>query len=263
MPLRAGEPAVREVVSEVRVAGHQLRLFARCCGEAGSQTPFVLVHGLGISGRYMVPLLQRLGVASTAWAPDLPGFGRSQDPPEVPGITGLAWALDAWMDQVGIERAILVGNSVGCQVVTRLAAGRPDRVAALALIAPTMDPSGGGKAGQMGRWLLTGMREPPSMVWLAARDYLQVGWRRTWRTFDLALRTPSSCLYPRVPCPALVIWGERDAIVSRQWAERVAALLPNGQLLVLPSAAHACHYQRPDEVAVALGALVSGLTVRS
>jgi 2-hydroxy-6-oxonona-2,4-dienedioate hydrolase len=47
--------------------------------------------------------------------------------------------------------------------------------------------------------------------------------------------------------PTLVLRGAHDPIVSQQWAERVAQLLPQGQLKVIPRVAHAMHYSEPLE----------------
>lgn len=252
-------PPVHDVYTEVVAAGHELAMFARRCGEKGTGPTFVLVHGLGVSGRYMAPLLRRLGKGAVAWAPDLPGFGRSPGPRSVLDMAELAAALDAWMDKVGISRPILVGNSMGCQVVTRLAIARPDRVAAIVLIAPTMDRTAGGKWRQILRWLLNAMREPPSMVWLAIGDYLRAGFRRTWRTLALAHGEQTWCQYGDVRCPGLVVRGERDPIVSQGWAKRVAGSLPSGRLVVIAQAAHAVHYERPSLMALTLQDFAAGL----
>ena len=218
---------------------------------------YVLVHGLGVSGRYMVPLLRLLGREAIAWAPDLPGFGRSPGTHAVLDINQLAHVLGSWMDQRGISRAILVGHSMGCQVVTQLAVARPQSVAALVLIAPTMDRGVRGKWFQIARWLVNASREPLAMVWLAIRDYLRAGFRRTWRTFALARRARTARLYSQVRCPALVMRGGRDLIVSQRWAAHVAAAMPGGQLIVLPAGAHAVQYARPLEAARAVQKFVT------
>jgi 2-hydroxy-6-oxonona-2,4-dienedioate hydrolase len=244
------------VFTEVVTASYHLRMFARRCGPPSAATTFVLVHGLGVSGSYMVPLMRELGPDSIAWAPDLPGFGRSPGPRAVLDVPELARALDAWIERSGIQRPVLVGNSMGCQIVTRLAVSRPLHVAGLVLIAPTMDRTIGGKWRQIMRWLLTANREPLAMVWLAIRDYLRAGFRRTWRTLTLARQARTWRLYHQVRCPTLVVRGERDLIVSQRWARRVAARLPGAQLAVVPAAAHAAHFDRPKHVASILRAFV-------
>ena len=50
---------------------------------------------------------------------------------------------------------------------------------------------------------------------------------------------------PSIEQPTVVVLGDQDAFVSREWAERVAALLPRGRLAVIPGEPHAVHYTRP------------------
>jgi len=60
----------------------------------GSPT-VVLVHGLVVSGRYMLPTLELLAPAFRVYSPDLPGFGKSEKPPRVLDVAGLSDALAA------------------------------------------------------------------------------------------------------------------------------------------------------------------------
>ena len=88
----------------------------------------VLVHGLMVSSRYMVPTLKRLARHYRTYAPDLPGFGKSEKPSLTLDMAGLSDALAAWMDALGLEGAALVGNSIGCQIIAELAVRRPELV---------------------------------------------------------------------------------------------------------------------------------------
>ncbi len=83
--------------------------------------PVILIHGLGASSRYMVPAALCLAADVHVYALDLPGFGQSDKPPHALNVSELSDALDAWMRVEGIERAALVGHSLGCLVVTDFA----------------------------------------------------------------------------------------------------------------------------------------------
>lgn len=108
------------------------------CARAGGEGPDVVcVHGLGVSGRYFVPLGERLRARARVHIPDLRGFGLTPGPRPALGVRGLAAALDSWMAAVGVERATLVGNSFGCQIAVELAVTRPERVQRLVLNGPT------------------------------------------------------------------------------------------------------------------------------
>src|SRR6266498_740464 len=78
-------------------------------------TPIVLVHGLS-SSRSLKPLIKALGSRRPVFAPDLPGFGMSDQPIHPLDIPGLADALRRWMIDNGLAPAIVTGVSFGYQV---------------------------------------------------------------------------------------------------------------------------------------------------
>jgi pimeloyl-ACP methyl ester carboxylesterase len=223
----------------------------------GAGEPVVLVHGFGVSGTYMLPLARALESRFSVFVPDLPGYGRSEHPDAPLGVAALADALTGCLDALGLERPALVANSLGCQIVTELAVRRPERAGPLVLIGPTIDPD----RRRARRQLLAGVselaREPLSLVAVAARDDAVMGLRALLATARSALADRIEERLPLIRQPVLVIRGERDPFVSAEWAERVARLLPDARLAVVPGAPHAVHYARPDVVA----GLVTGLLV--
>ena len=105
--------------------------------DAAAGTPIVLVHGLGVSSAYLVPTALALASDHPVYAPDLPGFGRSEASSRTLDVMQLARELLAWMDAMGLERRLLLGNSLGCQVIVALTVAAPQRVAGLVLAGPT------------------------------------------------------------------------------------------------------------------------------
>ena len=227
---------------------HGRVVHARVAG-AIAGTPIVLVHGLGVSSAYLVPTALALAPDHPVYAPDLPGFGRSEAPSSALDIAQLARELLAWMDAMGLERPVLLANSLGCQVIVALAAAAPERAAELVLVGPTVDPQWRTVMKQLPRWLLECTREPLSLFPILARDYFRCGTRRFFATGRFAFASRMEDDLPRVHVPVLVVRGERDAFVSPAWAERVTRLLPNGELAVIPGAPHAATYTAPDAVA--------------
>jgi pimeloyl-ACP methyl ester carboxylesterase len=209
----------------------------------------VLVHGLGVSSRYMLRLARELAPFYRVFALDLPGFGRSERPWRPLGLVELAEALASWMRATGLRSATLVGNSYGCQVAVELAARRPRLVERLVLIGPTTDPAYRTRRHQVARLVLDAVREPLSLLALAARDYVRAGPRVVLNALGEALAHPLEARLPAVTAPALVVRGMRDPLVSAAWAERVASALPAGRLAVVPDVAHAAHYAAPRSVA--------------
>ena len=217
--------------------------------EGAELPPIVLVHGLGVSSRYMVPLAEHLGCVACVYAPDLPGFGKSATPARALNIDELADALAAWMHAMKLDQSVLLGNSFGSQVVVALALRHPERIARAVLVAPTMDPRAPTVIRQIMRLLRDAPREPLSLLPLAIRDYLTTGLRRGLQTLRYAIEDHIENKLPHVHVPTLVVGGARDPVVPRVWVEEVAGLLPHGRAVLIPRAAHAVNYNSPQELA--------------
>jgi 2-hydroxy-6-oxonona-2,4-dienedioate hydrolase len=218
-------------------------------GGTSTEPPFVLVHGLGVSGRYFAPLGVELAREARVLVPDLPGSGRSAKPPRPLAISGLTGALAAFLDAEGIDRCRVIANSLGCQLAAELALRRPHQVAALALVGPAVDPTAPGAVRELLRLISDAPREPPQLVGIALSEYALFGPRRLVATGYSMLDYRLEHTLPRVFAPTLVLRGEHDPIAPQRWVEQAAALLPRGRAAVVRGAAHACHFSHPATVA--------------
>jgi 2-hydroxy-6-oxonona-2,4-dienedioate hydrolase len=229
------------------------RMYAAVFGDG---PPIVLVHGYGVSGTYMRPLARALAGSFSTYVPDLPGQGRSGAMRGRTSIRALGEVLGEWVDAVGLVRPAFVANSMGCQIVTQLAATSPGLVGPMVLIGPTIDPSRRGARHQLFGALRDSAREPLSLIALTTFDDASVGIRRLLSTARAVLDDRIEQRLPDIGQPTVVVYGESDGFIGREWAERVAALLPRGRLVVVPREAHAVHYTRPDLIAGIVTALV-------
>lgn len=209
----------------------------------------VLVHGVGISSRYMVPTLKWLAPYTRVYAIDLPGFGESSKPPHTLNVPELADALAAWIEAANLDQPALLGNSLGCQIIVDLAVRYPDRLSAAVLQGPTIDPQARTWLQQSARWMINSPLEPPSQALVMARDYWACGIRRVIETFKYAMQDQIETKLPQMQVPTLVVRGSRDPIVPQRWAEEVTAHLPQGRLVVIPGGTHTINYAAPLELA--------------
>ena len=260
-----GGPRPRRVRTRVPALGVEVhaRTWEGGIG-AGLRTPFVLVHGLGLSSRYFVPLGRRLAaLGHRVLAPDLPGFGRTApvvgaERPVGPDVRSQAEHLVAWMDAAGVERAVLFGNSVGVQVALEVAARFPDRVERLVLEGPTPDPAYRSPVEQYARVLRNMLFEPPSLNSVYQADYASARGVRVFAQLARTVDDPIEDRLPLVQAPVLVVRGRHDQTLSQQWAERVTAMLPDGRLVVVEGAAHNVHHSAPHIAARLVHAFLAG-----
>ncbi len=109
---------------------------------AGDEPPFILVHGWGSSVVKWMEVMPQLGALRRTIAIDLPGFGQSSTPRGSYSPGWLAGAIKAFMDEAGIDKAVLVGNSLGGLVSIHAATAWPERVEALIAAAPALPNDG-------------------------------------------------------------------------------------------------------------------------
>lgn len=223
-------------------------VYARASRHPAPGLPVVLVHGYGMSSSYMLPIAERLAAELPVYAPDLPGHGRSEDPGRTLTIPELAEVLRAWMDGTGIGRAAFLGNSMGCQILAAFAARWPERVDRLIFIGPTADARARTLRQHLPRLLRTAAAERLSISFVVLRDYARAGVRRIAREQQVMFEDRIEDNLERITAPALVLRGERDAIVPQRWAEEVALRLGAEGVRVIPGAGHALNYSAADEL---------------
>jgi 2-hydroxy-6-oxonona-2,4-dienedioate hydrolase len=211
--------------------------------------PVILVHGLGVSSRYLMPTAARLAPQRTVYAPDLPGFGLSRRPPRALNLSELSDVLCHWMELLAIDRAALLANSIGCQIIVDLALRRPEMVEHLVLVSPTVDKAARTVWRSFLRLLLDVPHERLSLAFIALFDYLRAGLGRTAQTFGYAIQDEVEKRLPGVRQSTLVVRGQHDPVVPQSWAEEVSRLLPAGHLVVIKGAAHAVNHHAPAELA--------------
>ncbi|WP_227440104.1 alpha/beta fold hydrolase [Methylobacterium sp. W2] len=231
---------------QIRVDGRTMHARVSLDAVPGDRIPVILVHGLGMSSRYMIPLAKHLAPHFEVYAPDLPGFGLSEMPRRTLTVRELADALAAFMTAIGVKRAAFVGNSLGCEVLVELALVHPQLVDRLVLQGPTPDPEARNLVRQVIGFLAIAPFERWSLAWVALSDYARAGIGRYILTLRSMVDNRIGEKALRVEQPTLVVWGTRDYIVPHAFVVSLASSLPRGRFAVIPGAAHGINYSHPE-----------------
>jgi len=249
---------------------------------AGRGEPVILLHGLGATNSSMLTTFLELSKDHRVIAPDLPGFGDSDKPVRSYDAGFYARWLVRFMDGLGIDRAHLIGNSMGGRVAVETALAAPHRVEKVALLAPSSAFIKGRQYEQVVRFLR------PELAWLPLRlprrtvvgsikrlfqrpERLAEAWYESAadefiRVFSsargrIAFFSAARQIYlekpygetgfwdrlPELERPALFIWGERDWLVPAKFERHVARCLPEASSIVLDDCGHVPQYELPDE----------------
>jgi pimeloyl-ACP methyl ester carboxylesterase len=201
--------------------------------------PVVLLHGLAVSHRYLMPTARALAPHHPVYVPDLPGFGLSGKPPHVYGPSEHAAHIAAFIDLVATGSVCVLGNSFGCEIAARLAARHPHSVRALVLIGPTSDPAARSYRGQVQRWLVDLLREDPRQAVILGRDVCDAGLRRIAATLRTSVHNAIERDLAASSAPTLLLRGSRDPVAPAGWLIRAArACGGHAEIAGIPASAH-------------------------
>ncbi|WBU38965.1 alpha/beta fold hydrolase [Homoserinibacter sp. YIM 151385] len=215
----------------------------------GDDPVFVLVHGLGVSSRYFRPLAAQLARRGRVFVVDLPGYGRAPDPRGRVSIADHARVLAGMLVELGLDRPVLVGHSMGAQVVAMLAAEHPGVTDRIVLMAPTNEPGRRRFWSATAHLLLDALREPPRVFAIAVTDYfLRCGPGYLLRQSGVMLADRIEDRMPGLDAKVLVLCGDRDAIVRAPWSRALAGLAPDAAFQEV-AGAHVVMHTDPVTVA--------------
>ena len=266
------------------VEEHHVRYWQEGAGPA-----IVLVHGLANSVITWRKNVEALSRNSRVIALDLPGHGLSDMPKVRFGLPEGAAFVASFLDEIGVDRAHLVGNSMGGAVALELALARPERTASLTLA----DSAGLGReislvlrlgslpllgeyarrptlkgVRNLVRWLvhdpnLVDEDELPLRLSYLKREGSAQALLRFLRTgvglFGQRPATRRDAVLPSVSVPTLIVWGAQDPLFPVRQAERAAHAIPGATLEVFDRCGHWPQYEHPGEFNRLLGEFVGSV----
>ena len=238
-------------------------------GPADAEAVVVLLHGLGGTRTAWQPQLRALGQAgwrAVAW--DMPGYGESPAPAGRLGFPLLADAVVMLLDELGVERADLVGLSMGGMIALHAAHRTPERVRTLSLVdtSPKFGLDGTTSAQQWVAARLAPLHAGETPATMAHRVIRSVmaptapaaavaeACAAMSRISPAGLEAAVRCLpehdlaaeLGRITTPAVVVVGEHDRETPPTYAKYLADHLARARLVVLPGVGHLSNLEAPD-----------------
>jgi pimeloyl-ACP methyl ester carboxylesterase len=275
--LPGGRPPLLRVIDVGTRSG---RISSLVSGQ-GSQH-VVCLHGLGSNKTSFFETISSLTPDHAVHALDLPGFGSSAKPARAPyDAPYFARSVLGYMDELGVERAHLVGNSMGGRAALEVALAAPERVHTLSLLAPALAFRRRRELVPLVRLIrpeLAAIPHPlraarvraqfwslfarPERLDPAAADIAADEFCRTYRSrsariaFFAAARniyldphdgkaglwTRLAGLHP----PALFIWGDQDRLIPAAFSRHVTEVLPGARHVVLAECGHVPQVELPE-----------------
>ena len=262
---------------DVRVRGARIS----CLTAGHGPRRAILIHGLGGAKSSFFETVAALSPDHTVHAIDLPGFGASSKPLGSYDPSFFAVHVLRLMDALAIDRADLVGNSLGGRVALEVGLRAPSRVRSLSLLAPSMafrrgrglaplvrvlrpelavlPPVFGPRQVRDGFWRMVAHpdRVDPSIADLAADEFFRAHRTRAGRVAFYAAARQIYLEQPYGPNgfwsrlellrpPALFVWGEEDRLVPAAFSRHVESALPGAAQVVLPACGHVPQIELPE-----------------
>ena len=244
--------------------------------------PVLMLHGLGATNASLLPCIADLAVDHRVIAPDLPGFGETAAPRAAYSPAWFAAWVEALQHELGMRRAVLLGNSLGGRVALEAGLTHPKSARGLVLITPSpafrrlrewvpavrlMRPELASLPLPLNHRLVVeavrGMFSDPDRLpkpWYdaAADECVRVFRSRAHRVafFSVARQIFVEDAYgrngfwdrlPGLQPPALFVWGDRDRLVPSSFARHVADALPDAGSVVLEDCGHVPQFEHPIE----------------
>jgi pimeloyl-ACP methyl ester carboxylesterase len=274
--LPSGRPPLLRI-HNVRLPGRRVSTLTM-----GEGPDVLLLHGLGGTKSSFFDTAAALSRTHRVHAIDFPGFGGSSKPATAPySVRWFADTVVATMDELGIDRAHLVGNSMGGRVALEVGLRAPDRVRGLGLLCPAVAFIKRGyhpivrlarpELGLLPHRFTRGMVESqfwsmfhdPDAVDPAVADvavdefqriYASAGARYAFlcaaRNIYLDKPYGKSGFYSRLSeleAPAMFVWGSHDPLIPPAFKRHVARWLPRAEQIVIDGCGHVPQVERPEQ----------------
>lgn len=248
---------------EVTVRGTRIHLLA-----GGAGDPLLYLHGAGDPGLW-TPALAALAGHFSVFRPDHPGFGASGELADLDSVHELAFFCLDLLDELGLDRVVLAGHSLGGWLAADLATIEPARVSKLVLVAPAglrpqqpvpdvfrLSPT---ELAELLYHTASARSAAAAEAAQLAEDtdafarYLRnraatahLGWNPYLHDPKLARRLH------RITAPALILWGAGDRLLPASGASQWAALLPAAQVRIIEEAGHLPLTEQPAATVAAI-----------
>jgi pimeloyl-ACP methyl ester carboxylesterase len=274
--LVGGRPPLQQI-HDIPVGRHRISTLTM-----GRGPDVLLLHGLGGTRASLFETAAALSRSYRVHAPDLPGFGSSCKP--ALGSYNAGWfakIMLGLMDQLGIERTHVVGNSMGGRIAIELGLTSPERINALALLCPAvawlkrglhpvvrlLRPELGLLPHAFRRSVVAShfwsMFHDRDLIDPAVGDLVVDEFQRIYQTAGAryALLASARNIYLEAPFgrhgfyrrlsdlqpPALFVWGDRDRLVPASFSRHVRKWLPHAEQVTIDACGHVPQVERPEE----------------
>ena len=236
-------------IQRLRVAEEYLRVWRMTTDDAPTDRHYVLVHGLGVSSQYFEPIAARLARTGVVHLLDLPRFDGVPHEGRRLGIRGYADVVAQWVAAEDLTDPVLVGHSMGAQVVVEALVRNPRLTSLAVLVGPPVNASERSPVRQALRLAQSSLHESFGTRRTALAGYLRCGPHWIMTVLPGLLEYPIEDRIAQVRARTLVVRGTWDRVAPHEWTTLLADALPDASHAEISGASHAVVYEHFAELA--------------
>ena len=223
------------------------------CTIAGAGPALVFLHGWGVGHELYAPMLEHLYKTHAVFAPDLPGFGKTPEPPKPWGVEDYVAFVKEFINVASVKSPIMIGHSNGGRILLNLLSEGDSCARKLVLIASSgLKPKRGLRyyikvyAYKAGKILLSPLPKlKRRLTENSGSDDYRSASPIMKATMSKLLSSDAAALLPLIKIPTLLIWGENDTAVPLSDAKTMERRIPDAGLALLPGGHWAFMEQLP------------------
>lgn len=239
-------------VKQLEVQGVNIRML-----QGGTGEPLLYLHGATGGGQWL-PVLEALSTHFTVYAPEHPGYGKSDEHEDIDTVQDLAFFYLDLLDQLGLDQVHIIGSSLGGWLALELAVISPERVKKLVLV----NTVGIRKEGLPDAFVLSmenlydalyhtesakqkvreAMADPEKETEMI-RNRIQTS-HLAWNPYFHNPKLPNRM--HRLKMPVLIVWGKEDRLFPVDYGETVQQYIKGSEFKVVDHSAHFPHIEQPE-----------------
>jgi len=227
---------------------------------AGKGAPLVFLHGAG-GAPQVLPFMERLAQRFDVLVPDAPGYGQSDEPAWLENIHDVAYFYLDFLAALKLDKAVIVGTSMGGWMAMEMAVRNTSRIASLVLVSPAGVRAPGAEPADI--FLLSPEDMTRKLFYDQKYAEARLAAPVTPESIDLGLKNRHTTarlaweprlhdpMLPkwlhRIDVPVAIVWGKEDQILPVAIAHELKRLLPKAELTLFERCGHLVVQEKADE----------------
>jgi pimeloyl-ACP methyl ester carboxylesterase len=226
----------------------------------GKGTPLVFLHGAS-GAPVVLPFMEKLAARFDVIVPDHPGYGQSDEPEWLENIHDVAYFYLDFLQSLKLEKAVVIGSSMGGWMAMEMGVRNTSRIGALVLVSPAGIKAEGAETADIfllpQEDMVRGLFH--DQKWAQARlampetpESIDLGLKNRHTTARLAweprLHDPHLPKWlHRIDVPVTIVWGKEDRILPVGIGHELKRLMPKADLKVFEKCGHLPQVEKADE----------------